>query len=336
MFAPHDRSDPINVLEALYALEQPRPEWFQGVLAAASPVFDRGAGIGFVLYNASGDVPRVEMVEGINVDPKSVEINAKFHAAPEYAKRIVNAYRTEVCSTMAEHVPEPWMLREMREVFAKVGVRDQILVNGGNPSGFGCALYVFSKRTLRLAAPDRLLLTRIATHLSTAYRLHRRLEAGRGKDAPIDAVLKVDGRVEHVESPASSRQIRATLSEAVKQREWARGPRGRSNSQRATAAWKPLVVGRWTLVDAYEHNGSRYITARENAPSSMGPQSLSSRERQVTGLASLGHSNKLIAYELGIAHSTVRVLLARAAAKLGVRSRAALLERVRADVPPSF
>jgi DNA-binding NarL/FixJ family response regulator len=41
-----------------------------------------------------------------------------------------------------------------------------------------------------------------------------------------------------------------------------------------------------------------------------------------------GSHNKAIAFELGIAHSTVRVLLARAAAKLGVRSRTEVLERV--------
>jgi DNA-binding CsgD family transcriptional regulator len=45
-------------------------------------------------------------------------------------------------------------------------------------------------------------------------------------------------------------------------------------------------------------------------------------------LALLGRSNKLIAYELGLAHATVRVLTARAASKLGVTSRAALLARL--------
>lgn len=42
-----------------------------------------------------------------------------------------------------------------------------------------------------------------------------------------------------------------------------------------------------------------------------------------------GHSNKLIAYELGIAASTVGVLLGRAASRLGVRTRKALLERLK-------
>ena len=41
----------------------------------------------------------------------------------------------------------------------------------------------------------------------------------------------------------------------------------------------------------------------------------------VVGLLALGHSNKVISYELGLAWSTVRVLVHRAARKLGVGTR---------------
>lgn len=57
---------------------------------------------------------------------------------------------------------------------------------------------------------------------------------------------------------------------------------------------------------------------------------LTARERQIAALAGISHSNKLIAYELGLSHSTVRVLAARACAKLGVRTRQELVERSRA------
>ncbi|MEO6095410.1 MAG: helix-turn-helix transcriptional regulator [Fibrobacteria bacterium] len=96
-------------------------------------------------------------------------------------------------------------------------------------------------------------LTRIATDLSTAYRLHRRL------DRSVDAVLTSSGRIEHAKTAASC----------------------------------------------------------ENAPAPAGLELLSPRERQVAALAELGRSNKVIAYELGLGHSTVRVLLARAAGKPG-------------------
>jgi len=61
------------------------------------------------------------------------------------------------------------------------------------------------------------------------------------------------------------------------------------------------------------------------------PQTLTERELQVVTLAAEGQHNKLIAYRLGIAHSTVRVLMARAARKLDAHSREELLRRYAAD-----
>jgi DNA-binding NarL/FixJ family response regulator len=46
------------------------------------------------------------------------------------------------------------------------------------------------------------------------------------------------------------------------------------------------------------------------------------------GYVALGHSTKLIAYELGISDSTVRVFLSRAMLRLGVASRDALVAKV--------
>jgi len=50
-------------------------------------------------------------------------------------------------------------------------------------------------------------------------------------------------------------------------------------------------------------------------------QALTGREREVLAFAAAGNTTKLIAFELGIADATVRVLLKRAAKKLGARNR---------------
>lgn len=63
-------------------------------------------------------------------------------------------------------------------------------------------------------------------------------------------------------------------------------------------------------------------------------QSLSPRERQVVSLASLGHANKVIASELGLAVSTVSVYLVKAARKLGVRGRVAVITVYRSELDP--
>lgn len=60
---------------------------------------------------------------------------------------------------------------------------------------------------------------------------------------------------------------------------------------------------------------------------------LSKREREVVRRALLGDRNKVIAYDLGLADSTVRVLMRRAAAKMQVRSRRELLEKLAGLTP---
>jgi len=54
---------------------------------------------------------------------------------------------------------------------------------------------------------------------------------------------------------------------------------------------------------------------------------LTLRERQIAGYAAMGHSNKLIAYELGVSESTVATHLSTAAQKMGVRTRVELIRR---------
>jgi len=77
---------------------------------------------------------------------------------------------------------------------------------------------------------------------------------------------------------------------------------------------------RWSLLDSFESDGRQYVVAARDTISSE-RRGLSPREAQVVGLLALGHSNKVISYELGLAWSTVRVLVHRAARKLGVGTR---------------
>jgi len=92
--------------------------------------------------------------------------------------------------------------------------------------------------------------------------------------------------------------------------------------------------GRWTL-DEFSRGGESYLVARCSAPSP-GPQPsrFTARELEVLTHAAQGLTNKVIAYELGIAASTVRVLLHRVAGKLGVRGRAAAIRHYEASKSP--
>jgi DNA-binding CsgD family transcriptional regulator len=75
--------------------------------------------------------------------------------------------------------------------------------------------------------------------------------------------------------------------------------------------------------DAGERTGSRTRTSV-----------LTDRERQVVAILAEGRTTKEIAHALGISDSTTRVLLARAALRLSVRSRQELVQAVAAEALP--
>ena len=88
--------------------------------------------------------------------------------------------------------------------------------------------------------------------------------------------------------------------------------------------WRRIASGAWSVVDRFDHDGRRYVIARRNLASAP-RRGLSVRERQVLALAVRGHANKYIAYELGLATSTVAMYLAAAMRKLGLSTRLELL-----------
>jgi DNA-binding CsgD family transcriptional regulator len=89
-----------------------------------------------------------------------------------------------------------------------------------------------------------------------------------------------------------------------------------------------MVRAKWTLVDQFERDGKRYLLAVRSEGAIDGMELLSPREREVVVRAARGLANKAVAVELGIATSTVSVLLSRATAKLGAGSRKELLEKL--------
>ncbi len=98
--------------------------------------------------------------------------------------------------------------------------------------------------------------------------------------------------------------------------------------------WKALHEGEWSLVDRFERDGRRYYVALPNEPPTL-PSILTDREARVVSRCGLGHSNKLIAYELGISESSVARALSRASEKLGVASRVELVRRASELLAPS-
>jgi DNA-binding CsgD family transcriptional regulator len=226
----------------------------------------------------------------------------------------------------------------MRKYAHRFGMYDAIWITAAEPSGWGCGLHAGRPRIAPVSRQSAARWARVGAHLSAAVRLRRKLAAARAGSAPsearAEAVFLPDGRACHVEGRATDPVVLDRLRESVLRLEQLRARAFEGDEAAAIRAWQVLIDGRWSLVDGFQREGRRYILARENEPTPPGVPALTLRERQVVGCASLGHDNQVIAYELGISHSSVRALLTRAATKLGAANRDEVLTAYRAACEP--
>jgi DNA-binding CsgD family transcriptional regulator len=217
-----------------------------------------------------------------------------------------------------------------RDYFSPLGWNDVLMVNGLDPTGYGCSIGVILPRTMLMHPRMRMTWGRVAAHVAAANRLRRRSTARRA-DSPdtAEAILTPGGKLEHATEPAQSSEARTELAAGATALDRARGPMRHRDPDRAVAEWRGLIAARWSLTDHVESDGRRYLLARRNDASAGGASALTERERQAVGYASLGHHNKLIAYEMGVSPATVAVLLQQAAQKLGVETRDELIAAYR-------
>jgi DNA-binding CsgD family transcriptional regulator len=325
------RIDPLGIVEAAYRLEGSDEEWLQGLAQVARPDLDEGFGLAaFEYYRPGGEPTRIVQRCYLGIPEPLAEIYPRVFQTMDPEIREL-PFRIGPCVSGSQMMGMRREFREqphMKRYAQQFGVYDSIWITAAEPSGRGCGFHA-GRAKIGWASPARVeRWGRIAAHLATALRLRYRLKASAPGPPPPEAVFDPGGRVQDARGHAATDVALATLRRAVVDLEKLRGPLRLENPDRSLSTWKALVEGRWSLIDQVERDGRRYIVARENEPAAAGPEKLTARERQIIACAKLGHHNKLIAYELGIADSTVRVLLARAAAKLGARNRNELLQAV--------
>jgi DNA-binding CsgD family transcriptional regulator len=210
----------------------------------------------------------------------------------------------------------------IRAFLAGIGSADAVNLVAMNPDGRGCSISAAAPARVTISAADRLTWTFVAAHIAAGMRMQR------APRAPVDAVLRAGGRVEHAEGAARDARARESLEHANRLIDRARGRMRRASPREAVALWYALVAGRWSLIEHFDSDGRRYLLARRNDPrlAPLAGAALSQRQRQVLAYAALGHSNKVIGYELGISTSTVAVHLAAAAARLGGQTRLGVIQ----------
>jgi DNA-binding CsgD family transcriptional regulator len=173
---------------------------------------------------------------------------------------------------------------------------------------------------------------RVAAHIANAARLQSLVaHLGHRALSGAEAILSPGGRVQHAEGSAATRPAQDVLRDAARRVDRARTNKARARPDLALDVWQGLVAGRWSLVDEFDTDGRRFLVARRNDLAAS-EAALSDRERQVAAYLALGHSNKHVAYQLGVGPSTVSSYARRIAKKLGAGSRVELVTRCAAYV----
>jgi DNA-binding CsgD family transcriptional regulator len=312
--------DLVAILEAAYRVDS--STWLTDVMDAAAPSYDRGRGMCAFFYDASkpGVLSVGDVVERGCSAPVTASGMGRSILSSVDASFVNSTYRSKICATASE---EPVFQGFPSAYLRPFGIGDVQVVNALDSTGKGLVMCSYLPKLTRLTDKDRATWTRVAAHLASAYRLRRRTRSRTAaRLEATDTVLTTKGTMEHAGPDAES--ARTELRRAVVEYGRAKGTL-RDDPQASLDAWQVLVDRRWSLLDSFEKGGARYVIARRNDAPAKGPRTLTKRERQVLAYAAIGHENKLIAYSLGVSHATVRVLIARAAEKFGVRTRVALL-----------
>ncbi|MBL8911282.1 MAG: helix-turn-helix transcriptional regulator [Archangium sp.] len=325
-------TDLIGVVEAAYELEKPTSEWLSGLSSAIAPWFDRGRGIVSAEYDArDAEHMRLHNLTGMNLSPvRSRLVGAGVVSAGE---DIIERLRWESCGTLSEKLGGAPTLRRfplLTAASALFGTKDILGLNAGDSTLRGICFAAPMNEVAKTDVRFRMTWTRVAAHMAAGFRLRREIQALELMEG-AEAILEPNGKIAHVEGLAEEQTARVALRSAALALDRARTRKARSEDpDGAVREWQALVHGRWSLVDHFERDGRRYLVARRNDPQAEDTGKLSLRERQVIGFAALGHSNRLIGYELGIAASTVGTHLKTAMDRLQIDSRLELIRQFKA------
>ena len=321
-------ADPIALVEAAYECEDDDAAWLgrvQRAVRALVPAAHVRASLSMVYRAPSATSFSVERVSADGLDGAAA-LAALRHDVARDPQYLSDSILSRSCDFVSA-VPRTEQLEGWGALRSALGIVDGFVVNGLDAAGLGVLNIVLVTKRMSVSMNERETISRVAAHLVAGLRIRQRLASADERLADADAVISPSGEVAHAVRKARLPELRESLRRAARALEKARGRKGGEHSSRAVQDWKVLVENRWSLLDHFERDGKRFMLACRNAPSAPPGELLTPRERQVVLLASRGHSNKLIGYELGIATSTVGVLLGRAAARLGVKSRRALIEQ---------
>lgn len=210
-----------------------------------------------------------------------------------------------VFGAMSEHFPRTRAIRKS----ADLGFPDFVGILCPTQTGSVVCIgapQLAARATIRSATLDQL-----AAHLAAGWRLRKRLSAADAFDESREAVFSPEGRLLDAAGPARNRDLRERLRACVLLRE-------KSIAARDGTIWPALLRGQYTILDAFESSGSRFVVAYRNTPTAARLSRLSDLERDIAKGAAAGVPLTAMAIDLDVTVARVSAILKSALRKLRI------------------
>lgn len=329
-----ERLDWIRLPEVAYATARSDEAWMEAITEGFQSVVVGSMGVGIQLITHDPDFTKAIRVEktvpaSYDLKPDDILMMRGDLARTIYYPPFTVGSHADLLPLVDEETRDR-LLRWRRHN----GVGDCLAMLMHPVPNTVLVLFAFYQRALPIMPPRvRRVLTQIALHVESGYRLRHRPEI-------VRAELTADGKVVDSVFPVTDPVPTAVLESHVLGLKRARSKQERTNPT-SLDLWTSLIEGRVTLTPRDSGSERRYVVL-ENPIATHPLHALTQGERDVLTLAARGLSTKLTAYALGISSATVSSRLGGIARKLGLASRtelvriAAMLARdPRATLPPS-
>ena len=328
----------IDFTEAAYDLAISNEEWLPELLRRGLPVLDQGLGVAGYEYGrppGQGDV----QIMGLHVasgpeDFAERHLRALSTTEPDVLREQLRPIAATTGSEYAKVTNRP---QDLEHYVSHVNYgKDVLFLTAVDLNGAGVAIVAPLAEITALSRQDSERWQMLTAHVETGHRLRRALSKPatakqESTELPLAAEAIFDARsfrLTDAVGPAQQSGATRKLRDAAIHVDRARGKLRRDDPDEALQIWKAMVRGRWSMVDWFDSDERRYVLAVPNPPAVTDPRGLTERENQVVGAAVLGHSNKMIAYRLGLSTSRVSTLLRSAMRKLGFRTRTQLVSHM--------
>lgn len=326
--------DPIAVVETAYDLQLEADAWLQTLVDAAAPDLDRGHGLFACRYRLN-DGDRLELDGSVAMSSSCESVSfveaflgRRHRLDPSLVRRL---FRFGPVIASFEDLRDWGFLSDdeleaQRSFLRQYGFADVLSVRVHDSGASHCFLGAPMAEPRKTPPPFVERWERLAAHIAAGARLRASLQRSDPRQG-AEAIFDPDGAMHHIGDTLRSTSAQERLRRAVLSVENVRARRHPGDE--ALTLWKGLIDGKWSLVDSFDSAGRRYVVARRNDPDVRDPRALTPRERQVASLLAQGHSDKLIAYELGLSGSTIHHHVRSIVSKLGAGTRVVLVKLLR-------